>query len=90
MAFWPRELKPMSTPAQQESILVVDLGSQYAQLIARRVRERRVYCRLVRHNLPLARIREINPKGIILSGGPASVYDAGSPQIDPGIFQLGI
>jgi GMP synthase (glutamine-hydrolysing) len=80
----------MSTPAQQESILVVDLGSQYAQLIARRVRERRVYCRLVRHNLPLARIREINPKGIILSGGPASVYDAGSPQIDPGIFQLGI
>lgn len=80
----------MTAPAQQELVLVVDLGSQYAQLIARRVRERRVYCRLIRHNLPLARIRELNPKGIILSGGPASVYDQGSPQIDPGLFQLGI
>jgi GMP synthase (glutamine-hydrolysing) len=80
----------MTAPSQQELVLVVDLGSQYAQLIDRRVRERRVYCRLIRHNLPLARIRELNPKGIILSGGPASVYDQGSPQIDPGLFQLGI
>lgn len=80
----------MTVPANQEIVLVVDLGSQYAQLIARRVRERRVYCRLVRHNLPLARIRELNPKGIILSGGPASVYEPGAPRIDPGLFQLGI
>lgn len=80
----------MTAPAQQELVLVVDLGSQYAQLIARRVRERRVYCRLVRYNLPIARIRELNPMGIILSGGPASVYDQGSPRIDPGLFQLGI
>ena len=80
----------MTAPATQDLVLVVDLGSQYAQLIARRIRERKVYCRLIRHDLPLSRIRELNPKGIILSGGPSSVYDKGSPAIDPGLFQLGI
>lgn len=74
----------------RESILVLDFGSQTAQLIARRVREQNVFCQLVRHNLPAARIRELNPKGLILSGGPASVYGAESPQPDPAIFDLGI
>lgn len=73
-----------------EQVLVLDFGSQTAQLIARRVRENHVFCQLVRHDLPAARIREIAPKGLILSGGPASVYGKGSPQPDPEIFNLGI
>lgn len=75
---------------QQETILVLDFGSQTAQLIARRVRDQHVFCQLVRHDLSADRIRELAPKGLILSGGPASVYDAGAPQVDPGIFELGI
>jgi GMP synthase (glutamine-hydrolysing) len=73
-----------------EQVLVLDFGSQTAQLIARRVRENNVFCQLVRHDLPASRIREIAPKGLILSGGPASVYGKGSPQPDPEIFNLGI
>ena len=74
----------------EDLILVLDLGSQTAQLIARRVREQNVFCQLVRHDLPVARIRELQPKGLILSGGPASVYGEGAPTVDPGIFELGI
>lgn len=73
-----------------EQVLVLDFGSQTAQLIARRVRENNVFCQMVRHDLSAARIREIAPKGLILSGGPASVYGKGSPQPDPEIFELGI
>ncbi len=73
-----------------ERVLVLDFGSQYAQLIARRVREQNVYCEIVRHDLAAARIRELNPRGLILSGGPSSVYAAGAPLPDPEIFQLGI
>lgn len=75
---------------QQETILVLDFGSQTAQLIARRVRDQHVFCQLVRHDLSADRIRELAPKGLILSGGPASVYGDGAPQVDPGIFDLGI
>jgi GMP synthase (glutamine-hydrolysing) len=74
----------------EDQILVLDFGGQTAQLITRRVREENVYCQLVRHNLSAERIREINPKGIILSGGPDSVYGEGAPQPDPEIFNLGI
>jgi len=68
-----------STPAertsqQSERVLVLDFGSQYAQLIARRVREQHVYCEIVRHDISADRIAALAPKGIILSGGPASVY----------------
>jgi GMP synthase (glutamine-hydrolysing) len=73
-----------------EKILILDFGSQYAQLIARRVREQHVYCEIVRHTISAERIRQIAPKGIILSGGPASVYEPGAPQCDPEIFRLGI
>ncbi|MCE9546003.1 MAG: glutamine-hydrolyzing GMP synthase [Planctomycetia bacterium] len=73
-----------------EKVLVFDFGSQYAQLIARRVREQNVYCEIVRHNLTAARVRELNPQGIILSGGPASVYEQAAPKCDPEIFRLGI
>jgi GMP synthase (glutamine-hydrolysing) len=79
-----------SPAAPQELILVLDFGSQTAQLIARRVREQHVFCQLVRHDLPAARIRELNPRGLILSGGPASVYEKGAPLPDPGIFELGL
>jgi GMP synthase (glutamine-hydrolysing) len=75
---------------KQETVLVLDFGSQTAQLIARRIREQNVFCQLVRHDLSADRIREINPKGLILSGGPASVYEQGAPLPDPAIFELGI
>lgn len=73
-----------------QRILVLDFGSQYAQLIARRVREQNVYCQIVRHDLPADRIRELAPRGIILSGGPSSVYETGAPRCDSGLFDLGI
>ena len=73
-----------------EKVLVLDFGSQYAQLIARRVRQQNVYCEIVRHDISAARIRELAPKGIILSGGPASVYEPGAPKCDPEIFHLGV
>jgi len=73
-----------------ERVLVLDFGSQYAQLITRRVREQQVFCEIVRHDITAARIRELAPRGIILSGGPSSVYEAGAPQCDPEIFRTGI
>jgi GMP synthase (glutamine-hydrolysing) len=73
-----------------ELVLIFDFGSQFAQLIARRVRELNVFCQIVRHDLTAERVKELNPKGIILSGGPSSVYDAGAPKCDPAIFDLGI
>ncbi|WP_255716153.1 glutamine-hydrolyzing GMP synthase [Rhodopirellula halodulae] len=73
-----------------QRILVLDFGSQYAQLIARRVREQNVYCQIVRHDITAERIAELAPKGIILSGGPNSVYEEGAPKCDEGLFDLGI
>lgn len=73
-----------------QRIVVLDFGSQYAQLIARRVREQNVYCEIVRHDITADRLREIAPRGIILSGGPSSVYEAGAPRCDPDLFRLGI
>ena len=84
----PQSPAAASISAQDEKILVLDFGSQTAQLIARRVREQNVFCQMVRHDLSADRIREIAPKGLILSGGPASVYDKGSPHPDPRIFDL--
>lgn len=81
---------PTGTRISQERVLVLDFGSQYSQLIARRVREQNVYCEIVRHDISPERIREHSARGLILSGGPSSVYESGSPQCDPGIFELGI
>lgn len=75
---------------ESERVLIFDFGSQYGQLIARRVREQNVFCQIVRHDLPAARIAELRPKGMIFSGGPASVYVPGAPRCDPGIFELDI
>jgi GMP synthase (glutamine-hydrolysing) len=73
-----------------QAVLVVDFGAQYAQLIARRVREASVYSEIVHHTITAAEVREKNPAAIILSGGPASVYEDASPQLDPEILELGI
>jgi len=73
-----------------QRIVVLDFGSQYAQLIARRVREQHVYCQILRHEITADRMREIAPQGIILSGGPRSVYEEGAPRCDPELFKLGI
>ena len=75
---------------QQERIIVLDFGGQYKQLIARRVRECNVYCEIHPHTLSIEKIREMNPKGIIMTGGPASVYDEKSPTCSPELFEMGI
>lgn len=82
--------QPLLDTAGHDRVLVLDFGGQTAQLIARRVREQNVFCQLVRHDLSAARIKELNPRGLILSGGPASVYAPGAPQPDPKVFDLGI
>ncbi|MBN2705494.1 MAG: GMP synthase (glutamine-hydrolyzing), partial [Deltaproteobacteria bacterium] len=74
----------------EEKILILDFGSQYTQLIARRVREHRVYCEIHPYNLSLEKIREFAPRGIILSGGPASTYGSSAPHVDRGVFDLGL
>ena len=74
----------------QEEILILDLGSQYTQLIARRIREIGVFSEITRHDTPAAELRARAPKGIVLSGGPSSVYDDHAPTVDPDLFELGI
>lgn len=71
-------------------ILIIDFGSQYNQLIARRIREHRVYCQIEPPSISLGAIKALCPEGIILSGGPASIYEKGSPRVDRGIFDLGV
>ncbi|MGO9872372.1 MAG: glutamine-hydrolyzing GMP synthase [Acidimicrobiia bacterium] len=73
-----------------DRVLVVDFGAQYAQLIARRVREAHVYSEIVSRSMPIAEMLERNPKAIILSGGPASVHVDGAPSIDPAIYRAGV
>ena len=73
-----------------QPVLVVDFGAQYAQLIARRVREANVYSEIVHHNVTAAEVKAKNPAAIILSGGPSSVYEEGAPKLDPAILELGI
>ena len=73
-----------------ETIIVLDFGGQYKQLIARRVRENHVYCEILPYTTPIEKLKEINPKGIILTGGPDSVYLEDSLSYDPALFSLGI
>ncbi|MGQ2915594.1 glutamine-hydrolyzing GMP synthase [Microbacterium aurantiacum] len=78
------------TETSQRPVLVVDFGAQYAQLIARRVREAGVYSEIVPHTVSAEEISARNPVGIVLSGGPSSVYEEGAPRLDPGVFELGV
>ncbi|HEU5043821.1 MAG TPA: glutamine-hydrolyzing GMP synthase [Nocardioidaceae bacterium] len=75
---------------EHDLVLVVDFGAQYAQLIARRVREARVYSEIVPHTMPVEQMMQRNPAAIILSGGPSSVYEPGAPGVDAGIFTAGV
>ena len=77
-------------PSGHEEVVVFDFGSQFNQLIARRVREHQVYCRIVTPETTAEDLKAHLPKGIILSGGPASVYDEGAPTLDPAILDLGV
>jgi len=79
----------VASPAHSR-ILILDFGSQYTQVIARRIRECQVYSEIVRFDMPAVEIAELRPKGLILSGGPASVYDKGAPHLDPEIFSLSV
>ncbi len=72
---------------RHDLVVVIDFGAQYAQLIARRVREARVYSEILPHTASVAEIMAKRPKAIILSGGPQSVYADGAPQVDPGLFR---
>ncbi len=78
------------TAKDNETVPVLDFGSQYAMLIARRLREAQVYSQVVPHDISAGQLRRINPKGLVLSGGPGNVYAENAPQCDPAIFELGI
>jgi GMP synthase (glutamine-hydrolysing) len=87
------EVVPLPQPderPEERPVLVVDLGGQYSQLIARRVRECRVYSELVHHTVPARELAARRPLALVLSGGPASVYAEGAPKVDPGLFELGV
>ena len=73
-----------------EMILVLDFGSQYTQLIARRIRELNIYCEIHPYNITLDKIKRLAPKGLVLSGGPASVYADQAPQISPAVLEIGV
>src|SRR6266850_2183213 len=80
----------MTEASTHSRVVILDFGSQYTQVIARRIRECQVYSEIVRFDTPAAEVAASKPNGLILSGGPASVYDKGAPQIDPKIFSFGI
>lgn len=77
-------------PSVFDTVLVIDYGAQYAQLIARRVRECKVYSEILPHDASIDQIRAKNPAGLILSGGPSSVYEPGAPAVNPALFELGL
>jgi GMP synthase (glutamine-hydrolysing) len=82
----PRGQASAAEPHERDAVAVIDFGSQYSQLIARRVREHHVYCELIPHDAPRERIEALRPKGFILSGGPASVYAQDAPLIPPHVL----
>ena len=85
-----REHSALADDVGHRPVIVLDFGAQYAQLIARRIRESRVYSIILPYDTPLAEILAHRPQGIVLSGGPASVYEPGAPRVDPGLFGAGV
>ncbi|MEM6520974.1 MAG: glutamine-hydrolyzing GMP synthase [Cyanobacteria bacterium P01_D01_bin.71] len=79
-----------TTPLNRQMLVILDFGSQYSELIARRIRETEVYSEVLSYRTTAAQLKQLNPRGIILSGGPNSVYDQGAPHCDPEIWNLGI
>ncbi|MBC7105340.1 MAG: gamma-glutamyl-gamma-aminobutyrate hydrolase family protein, partial [Firmicutes bacterium] len=77
-------------PGGRELVVVLDFGGQYTQLIARRVRECRVFCEILPYDTPVDRLLARRPRGLILSGGPASVYGPGAPAVDPHVYGLDV
>src|SRR5690606_36010820 len=86
----PRPNREARLVSDFDTVLVVDFGAQYAQLIARRVREAHVYSEIVPCTTTAAEMLAKNPRAVILSGGPASVYADGAPQVDPALFDSGV
>jgi GMP synthase (glutamine-hydrolysing) len=86
----PQPKRKQSRLAIPENIVILDFGSQYTQVIARRIRECQVFSQILRFDTPAAKLRGLKPRGLILSGGPASVYGKGAPHCDPAIWNLGI
>src|SRR3954466_9028977 len=84
------ESAPVDRPTAVDEVVVLDYGGQYSQLIARRVRECGVFSELLPHHVGVDEVRRRRPKGLILSGGPASVYADGAPELDPELLELGI
>jgi GMP synthase (glutamine-hydrolysing) len=80
----------MSLDAYSDKVLILDFGSQYTQLIARRIREAKVYCEIHPFSMPLSEIEAYKPRGVILSGGPSSIYDENAPMSDSGVLSLGV
>src|SRR6202050_1441776 len=85
----PTEPSDAVEPAREE-IVVLDYGGQYSQLIARRIRDCGVFSELLPHHVPLEEVAKRKPRGIILSGGPASVYASGAPALERGLLELGV
>src|ERR1700716_3941342 len=86
----PSKEAPSELAAAREEVLVLDYGGQYSQLIARRVRDCGVFSELLSHHVPLDELAARKPRGIILSGGPASVYAPEAPKLNPGLLELGV
>src|SRR6476619_2546165 len=86
----PRHIIAFRSPVTHQTIVVLDFGSQFTQLIARRLRELSVYSEILPFNTPIAEIRARRPVGIVLSGGPRSVSEASAPRCDPGVFTAGV
>src|SRR3954470_1209185 len=84
------ETPAVAVPRQVDEVVVLDYGGQYSQLIARRVRECGVFSELLPHHVGAEEVKRRRPKGLILSGGPASVYAEGAPRLDPELLELGI